>query len=226
MPTIRFSDRGGDTGGDHKDNYLFEDNVDRARGANATLVVKQLAAVGRVPVGRWSLAGHIPTNARVSSAVMWYYFSAVTSAGTASIHRMTTNWGVTNVDAGANQDPAAGGQSTFRRSFDYNGAGGDVTWAGGNFAAADYDATSESTSAITGVGWVSWSIPLMVQNWVQNDATNFGWTMISTDIQPGNAVMQSMDSATANQRPYLDVTYHVPVLKSAIGIGIAISPSI
>lgn len=207
MPILVFGERGGtDIGGDHKDTMLGTNVLNDAFGGDVDIACVD-AVAGRRPLLRFSLTGHIPTNAIVNSAILSVRTRFTGAAGNVTAHRLLRAWGITPTNEGASQSPAALGQATFARSFDFNGAGGDVTWAAGNYSAADYGA-AEATVAIAGVGYFDFSIPVMVQNWINNDVTNYGLALIPA--AGVRTLFQSQETANVNERPYLTIDYTVP----------------
>jgi len=214
-PSITFGDGSGQTGGDHKDAYIWGSigNNDNSYGGADRFYVRGLAGEVCIGLVRFSLAGHIPSGANVSAA-QWHAKSVTTCTQTAYVHHLLTDWGVTPSDEGASESPATGGQATYRRSFDFNGGGGDVTWDSGNFSSNDYAAAEDSETVANIDQWNTFDIPIMTGIWVNNDATNFGFAVVpgADDL----AGYYSQENATAANRHYLTVTYTVPVLITSI----------
>jgi len=217
MPTVVFGEIGGEAiGGDHKDAYISEGLTGNAQPQLNVLWIRGFLTARFIPILRFSLDGHIPTNAIVTSAVLTVIL-AVNSGGALIVEarNLLTAWGVDPITEGANENPATAGQGTYRRSIDFNGAGGDVVWAGGgNFSANDYDAPEDTFNI--GVGDLAGqvyniNIPIMTQAWVANDNNNFGLTLIeSSGVNLFNR-FHSQEAVLAANRPYLTVNYIIPV---------------
>lgn len=235
MPIVVFGETGGGAiGGDHKDAYVSSGFTANAQPQLNVFYIRGLAGSMFIPILRFSLTGHIPTNAIVNTAVLTVLLGA-NSAGahTIEVRRLLTAWGVDPTTEGANENPATGGQATYRRSFDFNGGGGDVTWAGGNFGAGDYDAaeTTFNIGAADPIGTnYNINIPTMTGLWIADDTTNYGLTFIeNTGVNVNNRFHSQQAAAQAN-RPYLTVDYSLPVAggipisqresHSSIGIGL------
>ena len=227
-PTVEFSDRGGGAfGGDHKCTFIRGDNTDRSYASDVNTLIRNIVAgAASVSLYRFSLTGHIPTNAIINSAV-FAVTNLSTNAQIISAYDMITNWGITSTDEGVTQEPANAGQATFDNSFDYNGVG-DVPWVGGGFTVADHQA-AEATATMNGgdpAGTVyNFSIPIMVSRWVLNDALNYGLCMYG-DFAVGWTSFNSNDAVNTAVRPYLTIDYTVPSdipqskIANAMGMGI------
>lgn len=216
-PVIVFGEGAGMIGGDHKDTWIISTDIDEAQGANIFLQVRLLAVPGgRFILMRFSLTGHIPANAIVNTAILTLTL-AIAPANNLAINasEIITPWGVTPIAEGITADPALGGQATWRRSFDFNGAGGDVAWAGGNISNADYNVaeTNFNILAADAPGTLyNLNIPIMSQNWVNNDVNNDGIVLIATaGVLNTFANVHSQEAAALADRPYLTIDYDLPV---------------
>lgn len=215
--TIVFGEGSGQTGGDHKDTWLNEGATARGEGSNASLAARNSAGGDLITFMRFSLTGHIPTNAIINSSILTLKTSALAAwVSDFDIGMSLIAWGITPTDEGITANPALAGQATFRRSIDFNGAGGDVTWTGGgNVSSADY-AAAEATVAITnptGSGTVfNLAIPVMTRLWVANNATNYGLVIVGDGEDNRQLSLHSQEAVSAADRPYLTVTYTLPVI--------------
>ena len=221
MPIKVFGEGAGQIGGDHKDTTIVSTILGISEATVVVFQTRELGAGGRSPLLRFSLVGHIPTNAIINSAVLTTTLQTAPASNlTIGLYRMITQWGVDLTNEGVSENPATGGQASWRRSFDFNGAGGDVTWAGGgNISAVDYAAveTTYNVLAADAPGTVyNINIPIMVQNWVSSDANNAGLIMRTT---AGSfniwANQHSQEAVVAANRPYLTVDYTVPSSSSS-----------
>jgi len=209
-PTVEFSERGGAAiGGDHKDTSISAASANATWASSGDLRVHQIG-VSYVALGRFSFIGSIPTNAIINTAVLSLTRLGTSQAGdsTLTIHRLNTLWGVDQTNEGATGSPPLGKEAVWNRAF-YITAG---TWAGGGaFSGVDYNA-AEGAGNVVGAASagvvVNWPIPIMVQNWVSNDATNAGWVMMGSAATRKD--FDSQESASVAERPYLTVDYSVP----------------
>ncbi len=212
MPTKVFGEGAGYIGGDHKDTYLWGGAGARSYGSGTTLWSQNLT-VGGITLLRFSLAGHIPTNAIVNTAVLTLTkqnAAGAPNAGNINTHDLITNWGITNINEGVSQNPAVLGQATHDNAYDHNG-GGDVGWAAG--AGVGYG-VGDRQALETAVPWdvsdaagtfYNISVPTMVQRWVKNDGANFGTTIECSINAP--VVFHSSNAVAPASRPYLTVKW-------------------
>jgi len=225
-PVLVFGEGVGYIGGDHKDTWLNEGALGRSEGGNVNLSIRNGAGNDLIVLMRFSLTGHIPTNAIINTSVLTLTTSALAAFNaTLNLSRLVTDWGVSPIDEGITANPALAGQATFRRSFDFNGAGGDVVWAGGgNITALDYVA-AENTIVIvnpTVVGTVfNIAIPIMTRLWVANYATNYGFCIVGAVADNNQTNFDSQESVTVAERPYLTIDYDIPVTPTPTVIPIA-----
>lgn len=204
-PTIVFGEGSGQTGGDHKDSWIASGNSDYAGASDTALRLWSTFQIGLL---RFSLTGHIATDAIVNTSILSVETQTYAGASNVTASKITTDWGVSPVVEGATEHPAASGQATFRRSFDFNGGGGDVAWNSGNFSAGDYNAAEDTEALATLNNRTTFDIPLMTQDWINADATNYGVVLFTT--VGGDNRISSQEAAVAADRPYLTVDYSVP----------------
>ena len=223
-PTVVFGEIGGGAiGGTHKDTRIAPANIDRSDASTNVLNCRN--GVTEVLL-RFDVSS-IPANATVTSGILTLTTDLIAGGNfTYTIQRLVTNWGVTNIDEGVTADPAANGQATWRRCYDFNGAGGDVVWAAGNFSAADHGAALVAVlipvGAAAGTAF-NWDITQGVILDVANDATNYGYHMESDNAAAQQ--FRSQENANVGDRPYLTVDYTLPVkqnLSSKISIPVGI----
>ena len=223
MPIVEFSDRGGAAiGGDHKDTYISTAQPAGNYGGNAYIRSRDL----NPSFVRWSLVGHIPTNAIIISAVASFHVVTLGGANNCACHEVLLAWGITPTEEGTvTQNPAINGSVTYGRRIDYNGAGGDQNWTGANFNVAVDALAAEDTQAVAALGaWVNFNIPIMTQRWVRNDANNHGCCFIGSDASVND--FDSQEAVNVADRPYLTVDYTVPEsplqskIANSMGMGI------
>jgi len=221
-PTIIFGIGAGvEAGLGHKDTYVYSAGVAVGQG-NSVILSLRLAV--RVPLIRFDLS-LIPNNAVLNSAVLTPTTNVNGVGGNVSIHRLITSWGITDFDAGVLINPAINGEATWRRSRDFNGAGGDVAWAVGiTFSAADFIILADDTQVLAGVAAQNnFNVLATAQSFVNGSVVNNGWMFNSTINN--NDSYHSLDAVIPAVRPFLTVDYTVPsddavrrVLKSHMGL--------
>lgn len=107
---------------------------------------------------------------------------------------------------------ATEGQPTYRRSKDYNGAGGDAYWGGGGNWTLASDAYA-SAGSVTTSSWVadtnlSISCTAMVADWVSGAVENKGYFGIPSSAGSELYIYSYLSANAAN--PYFSVTYTTP----------------
>jgi hypothetical protein len=115
----------------------------------------------------------IAAGATVESATAWFYVTSNDDEAAVEIHSVTANW----------TEPA-------------------VTW---NNIAASFDATIMGNIPIqvTKPVWVSVDITALAQQWVNDPAANYGFTLIATSSELES---RYTSSEFGIQKPYLDIT--------------------
>lgn len=208
----------------HKMNGLNSGNTDKSTGDAVSILIRAAGmSVSRLGIIRFDISS-LSSDAIVSSAYLFIKTSALTAGGNVSVHRLITQWGQTDYDAGITEDPAIGGQATFDCAFDYNGVG-DVPWAGGGFSAADYEAVADDTQAFAAAGnWNRYDVTNTVRNIVKRSAINHGWAIISA-IAANNS-LHTFDAIDETDRPYLVVNYTSISKKSEKHFNMSISMGI
>ena len=163
---------------------------------------------------RWSL--EIPTGSTISDATLYLKCMAAgpSMPTTISVRQLKHNWGITDTNPGGitSESPATHGQATWRRSYDYNGAGGDVAWTGGgnfNVTADASPLTSSVTTSFAAGTWYSWPVTPMVQNWFTNGQPNYGLCVWNDQTHAsGDKQVYWYGDHTAATAPYLAVNYY------------------
>jgi len=234
MKTVDFGERPGMIGGDHKDTYLDATTVDAANGTAAIGYLMSVGGFITVILGRWSILGHIPSDAIILSATAHY--SKADAAGppqamSMGVHELVTDWGVTPTDAGITQNPPAGANdaATWFNAFSVS----STDWAAGpapeHFDVGDYGAQEvaeafEYSDPINTEHTIDFTS--MARRWLMDDGANLGYVLRRVDAGANFIQLHLEDSATVNSRPYLRVVYALPVEKiqsksqTTVGIGI------
>lgn len=214
MGRVLFGLRAGMIQRGHKDTFIRDSAQTTAQDTRLFMYCNIAANNDQHPLMRFNLVQNIPRNARVRRATLNLYLNAHVGAGAmvVSVYKMRTAWGPSKTQEGATETPATGGQATYDEAFDYNGAA-DVAWAsGGDFSAADYEATPETTFTV-GAGdalgtQYQIQIPNMVQDWVGSDNDNNGLLLLG-DGAAGKQ-FDAQQAAAEAVRPWLQVDFWVP----------------
>ena len=207
-PVIVFGEGGGaQIGGDHKTTVLRSDLPNRSFGDDVEM---RLDANGIFEgLLRWSLVGHIPTNAIINSAVasVWSNQNS-TEAKILTFSRMVTNWGQTLTATGPSQNPANLSQAVWNFAYAVGTA-----WAGGGaITGADYGAPTAVINQPNGdPAGTGYTVDLTAGATldVLDDATQYGYHVASDS----NTLMaiRSQNHVIVGTRPYLTVDYSLPV---------------
>lgn len=140
----------------------------------------------------------IPLGATVDSAVLTLYMSNnidSTGARNVDIHRITQAWN----EGAQNAVIANPGECSWDDYASPN------AWASGG---GDFDATQDATKSVNAVGFYTWDIKTLVQEWV--DGTANEGLLIKDDNETGTntrKIFNLSDHATAGQRPKLVINY-------------------
>lgn len=180
-------------------------------GQNAELMLSRDG--GDNPLLRFDLT-EIPGNSAIASATLWLYnTTSSTYPRRAQLYRVLKDWDEGNqVDSPIDAPGKHGATGDY--AFDYYpGEGTDVAWvARGMAAGADYAAAYESYADVVTEGWYSWDVTALVRAWVRGEQPNDGLVLRdATSYQDGNPdwrTFHASQSATADRRPKLAVTYN------------------
>ncbi len=195
-----------------KDNTLYEDALGAfSSGAGTGIFVGRVGNIGGTEIRRGLLrfnpAASIPVGSTITAVTLRLYMNK-TMAGAKSIalHRTLADWGEgTSVGEGSGA-LATPDDATWIHRF-YN----NTLWStpGGNFAPMPSAATS-----VAAAGFYEWSGPGLiadVQAWLDNPATNFGWTLLGDESTPQTAKrFASREWFFVNERPALLVEFTPP----------------
>jgi hypothetical protein len=198
--------------GASKDNTLIEDpNGSFSNGAGPSFFVGRVGTTGGGTIRRgviaFNVAGIIPSGATITSVTLTLNMSQTTdlNSETIELHRTLQDWG-------EGTSFATGGSGTFSTT-------GDATWVhtfyntsfwgapGGNFSG-----TISASRAVGGVAAYTWGSTTQmvsdVQSWLDNPATNFGWTVTGNEENLQTAKrFDTKENPTPSVRPKLTVVY-------------------
>jgi hypothetical protein len=157
----------------------------------------------------FDIAGNVPAEATIDSVELTLFASRVSSIAEqgVSLHRTLANWGAAGSHAIGEEGmgaPAMAGDATWRHTFFNTGF---WTNDGGDFAP-----TASATRMVGGQGPYTWtSTPQTVadvQAWLDNPASNFGWTLVGDESNSFTAKrFDSLEGLIAGQRPLLTVNF-------------------
>jgi len=204
----------------NRDNTIFSDFTTNSNGKGAHMFAGKIdESIGggdyyRRALLRFDLTS-IPSNASIQSASLTLTTTRQLNQDIPfSIHRVTSDWGEGNSNAGEPGGKGISAQAndaTWIRRF-YN----TLSWAS---AGGDFISTA-SASAIVGnfiseptTIWNSSGVLADIQTWLTTPANNFGWILIgneSTSDPNANASAQrfaSRENSTVADRPKLTLTY-------------------
>lgn len=159
----------------------------------------------------------IPNGSQVVAATLRLYCSSLTGSNVeVNVHRSLVQWFEGNQTGGA---PPGGEDGSTWNNKNANGA---TSWgAVGGQSATDYDATATVTTTVTaGSQYYTFDVTEDVQNFLDGVQTNHGWWLINTIESGGTTLLTtfaSSDSATAEQRPELQVVYQASIEGTANG---------
>jgi len=152
----------------------------------------------------------IPANAIVNTAVLSLTLFRNLIAGGFQywVSELITNWGITPINEGGINVPAAANEATYDESF-----AGATPWAalGGFDLANDANAAEDTFTVLAGdlPGTVyNLNIPVMAQNWL---ITNYGCVINGEVVILHIDDFYSREEVVPALRPYLTIDYTVPV---------------
>lgn len=195
-----------------RDNTLYQDiNGSLSNGAGDHC----FAGVTGQPGIRRAVFAFDLTSVPVGSVVLSAEFRltmdrTLASAGPMTLHRVTASWGE---GASMFNDPFAGGGQGAPAQAN------DCTWLHRFFPTTlwaspggDFDAAGLATTTVSGSGPYQWgstsALVSLVQSWVNNPSTNFGWLLQGDEATaPTARRFWTREAASAANRPHLIVTY-------------------
>lgn len=215
-----------------KDNTLIQWNdIVRSNGAGDIFVGRTNQDTGPVSSisGRrglidFDIADSIPANAIILSATLSLYdVQGNNGSQNVSLHVTLQDWGQgTSFQGGGQGAPATQNDATWLDTF-YNAANPSAspTWThpGGDFSPIVSATTLVTPSTAPGYNhWFSWSSTQMVadvQAWLDDPASNFGWTLIGNESVNQTAKRFASGEDGINPYPELVIDYEVPTPEPA-----------
>jgi len=141
----------------------------------------------------------IPTGARIESAVLTLYQTAAggDAAYDVSVHKVI------------HRDPNLSAATGFTYDGVNNWSASTACYNGIPLAQSDIAPAEDVNALNTNLGYKSWDVSGMVQDWVDNAASNYGLMLNSDAVAAGDSYrfFASSEAGNAAQRPYLTITY-------------------
>lgn len=201
----------------NRDTSIYSENPDRGAGdyeqivcGNAATMPPTVTQVGiRRALLSFDVAGGVPAGATILSAQLQLKsnFAPTNPTGTQNValHLVTAAWGegtagLGGIGAGA---PATAGSATWSHAF-FN----TTAWTAGG----SLNPSPRATTAVTGVGFYTWSgsnVVADVQSWLGTPSGNHGWMLRSGETSGIRTakVFDSRTGPTPADRPKLILTY-------------------
>lgn len=198
--------------GSSKDNTLIQDATGSfSNGAGPDFFVGRVSTSGNGTIRRgviaFNVAGSIPSGATITGVTLTLNMSHTNqlTAQTIELHRTLQNWGEgTSFATGGQGASSTTGDATWLHTF-YNTS----FWAaqGGNFSGTI--SASKSVGAVQAYTWGSTTQMVSdVQSWLDNPATNFGWTVTGNEENLQTAKrFDTKENPSPSARPQLTVVY-------------------
>ncbi len=138
----------------------------------------------------------LSTNAQVIDARL--ILQCKESSGTISItvFRLFDDWieGDGTVDSPTNEGAS------------WNSSGYNI-WSGGNYNGSD---TTTDTVMVSTGGYYQWDVTGILETWVNNPSTNYGFLLTGTDNEDIITIFHSSEALKVDVRPKLTVRYNTP----------------
>lgn len=198
-----------------KDNTLIEADLPLSLGAAMSFYAGRVGPNGGETLRRgllaFDVASAIPEGSTIVSVSLRLRCSKVPAgspAQTISLHRTLADWGESDSLAfGGAGAPAAPGDATWADRFHP-----DLAWStpGGEF-----ENGSSGETIVGGVGFYTFAstagMIADVQSWLDDPASNFGWTVLGNEVQPRNVRrFETRESGAASWRPNLVIEFEPP----------------
>lgn len=146
---------------------------------------------------RFNLSGVIPTNAKVTSAILSLWVKEIKDGNsTIRAHQLEDFW--------------TENQVTWR--YQDKATADEWTTAGGDYASAVLDSETFTTASPNKDYWATFNISAAAQAWAADPAANYGVILESPVTNPKSEVkFKSSADGTAGQRPKLDLCWDIGV---------------
>ncbi|QDV83740.1 Ig-like domain-containing protein [Planctomycetes bacterium TBK1r] len=159
----------------------------------------------------FDVAAGIPSGATITDVTLELNMSrTIVDEFDVNLHRVTTQWNQGTSDqigeeGGLNPVPPTAGDATWIHSeFD------TALW---NTPGGDFEATPAATTPVNRRGTYQWNSQQMVanvQDWLDNPSQNFGWAVLTDEVNVSAKRFDSSENPNADNQPRLIVTYTVP----------------
>jgi len=156
----------------------------------------------------------LPAGATISDATVYLkakYANANNMVLT--IRQFKCNWGINDNTGYFNnltENPATHGQATHRRSYDFNGAGGDISWTGGILSVpGDCSAQNSATTLASQTADVFYGFgcTVPVNNWYSLGQPNYGVMLWKDTTGTQASAPYFWCDRTATSAPYMVINY-------------------
>lgn len=199
-----------------RDNTMYEEGKSNGKGAHLYAgrigdLEPSIQYMKRRALLRFDLSS-VPAGSVVTSAsVTLTTTKAITEDIDMSLHKVTSDWGEGNSNAGEPGGKGATPQAndaTWSRRFHNT-----VSWStpGGDFVSSpSATAMVDNFLSVPKTTWGGPGILADVQSWINTPAGNFGWVLIGKEDLAYTAFrFASRENTVANDRPKLNLTYTV-----------------
>ncbi len=205
------------------DNTIFSESLNSGGQVTMFFAGRNNAAGMRRALVRFDVASHVPAASTVTGVTLTLHLDGAaqneTEVRNVALHRLLAGWGEGTSGGGGpgsgqGQPPSTGDATWVHRFYD-----GQVwTTSGGDFV------TTESSVASIGVSPTFYSWPSTatfvadVQGWLEDSATNFGWTLMGNESRNGTVRrFDSREAVDEGLRPMLTIEYQ-PVPEPASSV--------
>jgi len=191
-------------------NYGIATNAFSAGRTTAGLVIRSLI--------RFDISD-LPLGVAISSAVLKLRCGGESEAAdaTVSAHRALTEW-----FEGIRDGAMPGGEDGS--TWNHRNHNGSVAWVGGvgGASGSDWAASATDSVIITGTGsFFDWDVTTDVQAFYAGTQNNYGWWILGTEAGNSLKTFNPSDTATAGNRPILEITYELGGETSGSAAGVA-----
>jgi hypothetical protein len=215
--TVTFGDNTGDDfPGTVEDALIFERSGydDFNYGAMAALHVgdpADTARTRRTLIRFKDIASSLPPDMVITSATMYLHCKNENSISdhVVSAYRVLLNW-VEGTENAVIQEGSCCWNHAQYTGLPWNTVGCDAASdMADEDSTADSTVTAEASTLVTGTGWFTWDLTNAVQNWYNDNWSEYGVILISDDEGTSNSmkIFNSKESTTDGHRPRLAVTY-------------------
>lgn len=218
-----------DTLNANSDNTLYQDDFGTVSNGKGNHFFAGKTYSDRIRRGliSFSVTEQIPPGAVVTDVRLVLHMSkTISGSHRVTLYKASKHWG--EGESYANGEEGTGTQAET----------GDATWINNIYSTenwdnpgGDYSGTESANSNVDGIGFYNWSGTQMtndVQNWVNNNISNYGWILVGDEEDIGTAKrFDTKENSDANVRPKLIVTYtfnKVALRMSALTEGLIQSP--